>query len=371
MNLLKKIFKDKEQNIESKVLPIIQQSITNPMNTDEENRTEEERNIHNNTISNRYITHSDYSDHDLDKLSIQDLCVLVNNTKYALNNQIFLDGVEHLELLLSKFYNLLVSKIQNADIIYTIIDNNTGYPYIDENAQDSVWLFSRKKYAENAVDFYTQQYRSFSIQEIKNESFKEFFADLYLIGAYGIYMDNGLVGCAVKKEDLLEAPNWGDTPTISIPVTNPEFMLAHLKMSQELAWNVNYPDRNEVLGRLELELCRKSLEARFLVPTKGMPQGDSSEASEVTLQKDTNISIPFLEGKDGTHAIPAFTDWKQFHIIYTNNDYSGWIMTFKDLTEMIKSSNHNAFVINVGKCPMDVTSKSLDRIKEVLNITEV
>ena len=333
---------------------------------DEENMTQEERQQHSNDISNRFIAQTNFNDQDLEQLSIQDMCILIENSKYALTNHMFVDRDEYVKNLISRFYETLIKKIQNSNLLYTVIDNTTSYPFIDENAKDCVWLFSCKKYAENAVDYYTQQYRNFSIKEISAESLKSFFVDLYYIGTNGAYIDNGLAGCVIKKEDMIEPPNWENVPQISIPVMNPEFMLAHLKMTQEISWKVGYPEREQVLDRLEMELSKQSLNSKFLVPTKGMPKAKDNE-HEITLKEDTHISIPCLTGKDDARAIPVFTDWQQFRLCYSDQEYSGWIMSFDDIADMIKGGSYDAFVINIGKCPMEVTAKSLERVYSLVN----
>lgn len=327
----------------------------------------EEKQKHDSDISNKYIANLNYDDSELDELSIQDMCVLVNNAKFALDKHIFVNAEENMPNLISKFYKILVKKVKEAETLYTVIDNTTGYPFIDENALDCIWLFSKKEYADYAVDYYTQQFRKFTIIEVQKDVNNELFSELYLNGITGAYIDNGLTGCVIKKEDLLEPPDYSNTPKISIPITNPKFMLAHLKMTQELSWRVNYEKREEELDKLELELCKESVTAKFLVPVKGMPNSDNTKAHEEILKKDTNISIPCLRGKDGANGIPAFTDWKQFRTVYSKDEFSGWIMSFDDLASMIKDNDaYSAFVVNVGKCPMTVNSKNLARIKVVL-----
>jgi hypothetical protein len=130
-------------------------------------------------------------------------------------------------------------------------------------------LFSEKGIADNAADYFMQQYRNFRVEEVSKTEFTEFFGDLfYMAGAMGVYMDNGFAGCRIKREDLLKAPDWTGIPMISIPVLNPDFMLAHLKMSQEIGWQVTYENREQKLNALEKELSKKSTSAKYLVPVQ-------------------------------------------------------------------------------------------------------
>jgi hypothetical protein len=233
-------------------------------------------------------------------------------------------------------------------------------------------MFSEKEYADRARDFYMQQHKNFRVEEIRNSELTEFCGDIfYMAGVKGIYMDNGLAGCMIKREDLLKAPDWTGTPEISIPVLNPGFMLAHLKMSQETGWRVNYETREKKLDGLEKELAKESVNAKFLVPTKGLSKNDGAVSSYV-LDQNTTFTIPCLTGKDGASAIPAFTDWKQFRQCYSDKEYAGWIIAFTDLTEMVMSGKgYDAIVINIGGCPMEVTVKSIERMRSVLRADDV
>ena len=322
---------------------------------------------HINDISNRFILGTDWSDNDVFALPIQDICVLIKNATWAQEKQIFADTDGKMEGKINTFYKILVEKMITSDILYTIIDEVTGYPFIDENTQNCIWLFSRKEYADHAADYFGQQYRRFRIEEVKSGERKEFLGEMfYMIGAAGVYMDNGLAGCMIKREDILKAPDWTGIPGISVPVLNPDFMLARLKMAQELGWQVQYENREQKLDSLETELGSQSIHARFLVPVKGMPQ-QKETVSTLTLEKDTKISFPLLQGKDGSSAIPVFADWKQFRMCYSDKEYGGLILSFDDLAAMVmQGKGHDAFVINPGKCPLAVNAKSMERMRAVV-----
>lgn len=325
----------------------------------------EEKHKHDCEISDRFISRSNYEDSELDDLSIQDFCVLINNAKYALNNHIFINGDERMKNLIEKFYSKLLYKVKNAESLYTIIDVNTSYPFIDSCSEDCIWIFSKEEYALDAIEHYKKEYRNFSVLEIENKNQLSLFHEIYLIGATGIFIDNGCASCIVKKEDLLEMPSYENTPMINIPITNPKLMLAHLKMVQELKWPVNYEKREENLNNLEKGLCDAINNAKFLLPVKDMPKGIDGSGKFV-LEKDEQISIPFLKGKDGANGLPVFTDWKQFRMVYNDEKIGGLIVVYKELIEMVTRGDYSAIVMNVSRCPLEINNNTIKRLDEIM-----
>lgn len=315
----------------------------------QENLTPAQRKEHNDIICNRFIARVDYDKTAFQILSIQDLCVLIDRAKWAISHYLYPGSEQLINREISMFYAALLEKLKTAKMLYTISDQHTGFPFIDENANNCVWLFSTHRYAEQAVDYYKQQNRDFTIWEIGAGQVLHLFEDCYDLGAYGAYVDNGLTGCMVKREDMLLAPDWTGKPVETIPVTNPGFILAHLKMRQESTWNVNYEGREEKLSRMEQELMRQTMQARFLVPMK----------------KQDNPELPILTGADGSKAIAVYTDWKQFKRAYSEQEYGAWVMNFSDLSGEIMQGKADAFVINNKSCPMTVMKKDLEKMQQM------
>ena len=155
--------------------------------------------------------------------------------------------------------------------------------------------------------------------EISKESQLSFLGRaFYTNGVGGIFVDNGQTGYYIENRDLVLPPSWEGFPPNRIPVTNPEFMRAHLKLAQELGWKVEYAERRKVVEKLENDLVRASKTVRFLVPTKGAPE--SKNAADIRIGADSNAAIPVLVAPDGTKGLPVFTDWDQFHLLYSDKD---------------------------------------------------
>ena len=327
--------------------------------------TLEEKKLHDKEISDKYLLRDeDISEEEYAVLSIQDMCVLINNAKWLLqtgNHMDTLDKMDDMKNRIRSMHLKLIEKIREADILYTVVDNATGYPFITE-INDSIWIFSEKDYADACVEHYKEEYRSFHTIEIKKETLITFLGRaFYTNGVGGIFVDNGQTGYYIEACDLVLPPSWEGFPENRIPVVNPEFMRAHLKLSQELGWKIEYKERRKVIEKLENDLVRASRKVRFLVPTKGAPE--SKNAADIIIGENSDTIIPMLIGKDGVKGLPVFTDWDQFHLLYSDKEYHAWVMDFDSVVRVLDNEGgYDSIVVNVKSRPMDINKNVLKRM---------
>ena len=268
--------------------------------------TLEEKKLHDKEISDKYLLRDeDITKEEYDSLSIQDMCVLLNNARWFLNSEDYVsdsDKSDDLKSRMSKMHRVLIEKIVEAPVVYSVIDTATGYPFITE-IEDSIWIFSKEEYANLCVGHYREENRVFRVKEIKKEQLLPFLARaFYTNGVGGIFVDNGQVGCFIKKEYILKAPDYSNLPEKEIPVTNPGLMKAYMKFIQEKQWNVHYQERRKVLQKLENDLMRELPKAKLLIPTKGAP--DSLNAKDIKLGANSNVILPMYEDNQGQKAGP-------------------------------------------------------------------
>lgn len=311
----------------------------------------EEKAKYDKELVERFIVNADYEEKDLEDLSIQDLCVLVNGANGAMVNKTVEGAEKEMPKLIQKLLGMVIDKIRTADRLYTVIDNATGFPFIDEHADDAIWLFSTEQYAKEAVEHYATMYRKFSLQAIDNSNLSSFAEYMYLNGIYGAYIDNGYAGCIFRKEELFPAQVNENEP---MPIMNPEFMLAHLEMVQEASWQVDYEQRQTVLNNLQNEVVNQLVKAKFLVPV------NTEDGAEVTPE---NIKIPCLEAKDGRSGIPLFTDWNQFRMAYSVEEFQGMTVTYEDIVGFIKDDK--IVVINPASCFFEINANNMKAIDSI------
>ncbi len=334
--------------------------------------TSEERKQHNNDISNEIISNllKQGIEKRLCELSIQDLIVIQKNARWALEKKIFLmDESQSLRFnqMIEKIYSMIIDKLKSADKLYLIMDKVTKMPYLDRNYYINV--FSEKEFADEALDYYTQQYRMWEIKEVnKNDIIKTLGQAFYMNGADGVLIDNGQTFIAFKASEIIDAPDFSNTHTMDVPVMNPKFLSALTVLVQEKNWRVNYPEKGKYLRAYEDEMIATFCTARFLIPVKGMPKFGSEH--EVELKEKTTITIPTLSnGKN--HATPVFTDWNQFNKVYSQDEWGGWIWKAEDLL----SAPDDTIVVNSAEICFIMSKEMISQIfdiykKEILPVVK-
>lgn len=324
--------------------------------------TPEERKQHNNDISNEIISNllKPGIEQRLCELSIQDLIVIQKNARWALEKKLFhMDESQSFRFnqMIEKIYSIIIDKLKSADKFYLIMDKVTKMPYLDRDYNINV--FSEKEFADEALDYYTQQYRMWEIKEVnKDDIIKTLGQAFYMNGADGVLIDNGQTFIAFEASKIIDAPDFSNTHPMDVPVMNPKFLSALTVLVQEKNWRVNYPERGKYLRAYEDKMIETFCTARFLVPVKGMPKFGSEHEAE--LKEKTTITIPTLSnGKN--HATPVFTDWNQFNKVYSQDEWGGWIWKAEDLL----SAPDDTIVVNSAEICFIMSKEMISQIFDI------
>lgn len=228
--------------------------------------------------------------------------------------------------------------------IYTLTDDSTSLPFLDE--QGYCYLFSKKEYAEEALDYYTQQRRIWHLKTIPHKDIYPFLGcEFYSNGANGAVIDNGQNYSMHKPEEFVARPDRSDMPPAQRPVENPDFIRAMTMLQQERHWRVDYPEKKKVFTAYEDEMIRTFVKARFLVPFK-------------TDANHSHLSFASLENGDGKTAMPIFSDWDQFILTYDLREWNGWTMTAEDLL----AAPDDSMVLNVGTLAFVMTKHFIQQM---------
>lgn len=316
--------------------------------------TKEERNQHNNDISNKFIPRllEPGMSGKLEELSIQDLIVIQKNAKYALDEKIFhMNEGQSLKFgeAIEQIQSMIANKVKKADKLYVMIDKATRMPYLDNDA--SIYVFSEEEFANEALDYFTQQMRTWEIKEIPRENIVSTLGCCFFMnGALGIVVDNGQTFIHIFLEDLLKAPDFSDSRPENVPVVNPDFLRILTMLEQERCWRVTYEGKASRLRFFEDHMILTFVNAKFLVPAKGMSN----------LSKGGKIIIPSLSNGE-SKATPVFTDWNQFNRIYSQKEWDGWVWTAKDLLH----APDDVIVINAGEIGFAMDKKMIAQILKV------
>ncbi|MEG0327575.1 MAG: SseB family protein [Erysipelothrix sp.] len=286
------------------------------------------------------------TDEEISKMSITDCAESWN--LFNKNQHSMLQGASDIEVQVYRskidfLANHLINKILDAQEIYTVFNKRTGEPHLFSNTikqNDGNYLCTppdilivSKAYSKIYEQYYPKEL--FEIKVIKNGDQKDgiynfFGSSFYLNGACGVAVNSPKT--AINAEMIVPKPDYGDTPEIQIPISNPDLVRWMILMGQvgkpqsqdeQLIYNLYYRFMSFAL-----------MEAKLLVPMKKDGNKIPSMTADNVLKEDIKISIPMTKGKDKKDSVPLFTDWKRLRMSYDEEwdamiqPISGLINTF-------------------------------------------
>ena len=153
---------------------------------------------------------------------------------------------------------------------------------------------------------------------------------------------------------LVDKPDFSDQPEINIPVSNPDLVRWMLLMGQMEEFDTE--DKKTIYKIYYNFLNQEISNAKFLIPISGdLPKGD--ENGKAVLEKDTKISFPIRDGKDGRQTICVFTDWYRLRKVF-DEKWGGMVQTLDGMIEVfdysINASDHPAEGIYFSKTAYDL-----------------
>lgn len=260
--------------------------------------TQEEKNKYYNELSSKYLNRLNSVDvpTEMSDLLIQDLLVLKSRAMWALEKEIFVfdeNSKRTFNERISEMKSLAISKVKTLEKLFVLYDNVTKLPFIDD--YDRINIFSTKEYADEALDYYLQQYRNWRVEEISKDGINAFLQTVFfLYGAQAVVVDNGQQYDTFFASEMVEQPS-------SATFSNPEYMLALIKFQQEYHWRMNYERKMEKLRSFETAMINGFCKSTFLLPVK-------------------DGEIQMLEKESALRFYSAFTDKVEMEKVYKRSD---------------------------------------------------
>lgn len=208
--------------------------------------------------------------------------------------------------------------------LYVLVSDTSGKNFLNG---DSVLLFSKKDYADEARDYLAQQLLMTSVRTVPAKEIPMFLQRAFwLSGAKGAIVDWGqeYFGAAADFfcDDLI-------AETAPDLVRSPDFVRALAKFLQELRRPASDAGRGQRLRALEDEMIRAFAGARFIIPYKKGAHPEENVKVE-DLGNGTVLSFAQLSGEGGP-ATPLFTDTLLFTEHYDFPEWECHAMAAKEL----------------------------------------
>ena len=275
---------------------------------------------------------------------------------------------------IEKLADALCKKILAADEIYTVFNKATGEPHmfshtIDQNngiymcTPPDIMIIS-KAYSKQYEAMYSAD--KFEIRKIENGKNKDGIysflgSTFYLNGACGIAILSEQT--AIDASKLVPKPDYGNTPQINIPVTNPDLVRWMLLIGQ-----LEHPETQdaELIYKLYYRLMSIEMtKAMFIIPMKKegeVPAADKN--GKTVLKQGLQLKFPTIKGKYDRDAVRMFTDWKRLHMEY-GPEWSGLLQPVSGMIDVFDCA------INATKYPAAGCYISKDMYEEMIKMVAV
>ena len=312
------------------------------------------------------IFEKEITEDKLTELTIQEVNFLICSLK-VFHEKSPVENYEQNDQVLKKS---LIEKLRTADTLYITIDKTTNFPFINEGMVD---IYSKIEFANDAVDHYTQQYRTLEVKEIIKDKTNlpnnmGIFAYLYCLGMEQLMIDNGQYKVLVSRSEILPPPDFSKVPKISVPILNPNLRFSIINFFEELRWNVNYPQRVEVMKRKENQMIEEICKAKYLVPMKHTGEVERTGDNQITFKEGGKMFFAKITNVEEISFIPVFSDWMEFEKAYNKKEWNGAIVSILDA---IRIGNGDGIAINPYGENLILNEKNMAEVKaecERLNI---
>ncbi len=268
----------------------------------------------------------------------------------------------------------LCKKILAADEIYTVFNKVTGEPHMFSHTikQDNDSYMCTPPDIMIISKVYSKQYEAmysadqFEIRKIENGTNKDGIynflgSTFYLNGACGVAILSEQT--AIDASKLVPKPDYGDTPQINIPVTNPDLMRWMLLIGQ--LGHPETPDTELIYKLYYRFMSIEMTKAMFIIPMQSegeIPTADKN--GKTVLKEGLQINFPTMKGKYNRDAVRMFTDWKRLHMEY-GPEWSGFLQPVSGMIDVFDCA------INATKYPASGCYISKDMYEEMIKMVAI
>lgn len=296
---------------------------------------------------------------ECNELEIQELIFLIHSGKHLKTKEAA--PAKQLDDRISLLFNVLHEKVRDAEALYIAYEKKTNYPYID--AEDRIWMFSTEEYASHAADYFMQQQLMLEMKRVNKEDLMKMFGELHMLGLRKILVDNGQYHTLLDRDELLPPPDFGDTPEINIPVTNPDLQHAIIRFFQFIGTRRSGEGAKQLAKEFEAKMLYEVIHAKYLVPMQLEEKAPSTpdEQGRKTIKEGARIQFAVLGGEGDSKWLPVFTDWKEFEKAYDKKVWSSNIATYDDIVAI--SARMNGIVVNCRGIPIPIHEKNKQMIE--------
>ena len=277
-------------------------------------------------------------------LNGQELIFLLT-TLEAFNKKAPLPGFEKNHRLI---YNEVLRRVRDAEYLYVLYDQTTGFPFIDQGFAN---VYYEQELAEKAAEIYNKQFRKVAARKclVEDPNYKGggkfgFFDYLYYIGIENLLIDNGGYRARFKRSEIVAAPGeWGGAENRPEPV-NSALNFAMIDFLEEVRWPVKYEKRDQILKAKEMRMLSLIRNAQLLVPTQHEGPTETDENGRIRIGKDTKLKFMVLKTQEDKQFLPVYTDPFEFAKQGVTKGWNAGVFKYQDVIRFIQ--DREGIVVN-------------------------
>ena len=243
-----------------------------------------------------------------------------------------------------KVYNEVLSRVRDAEFLYVLYDQTTGFPFIDHGFAN---IYYEQELAEKAAALFNKQFRKLMARKVPVENKQEnggkavgFFDYLYYVGIENLIIDNGGYRARFKRSEIVAAPgewNMGDQPQMPI---NPALNFAMLDFLEEVRWPVKYEKRDDVLKAKEMRMLALIRSGQFIVPMQHDGPAEALEDGRLKLTKDNKIRFLVMKTSDDKQFMPVYTDAFEFaKLAKSTQGWNAGVFRYQDILKFVQDKD--------------------------------
>ncbi len=252
-----------------------------------------------------------------------------------------------LQKLIAKFnekpnkelYIRIIQEIQQAETLWVAFSEGSNNYFLgNEKGRASAYIFSDREYYQKYYVHISQKGMKIDVAENPVQYRMALFGDLYRSGFDSIVIDNGQANINISLFDIIKKPVIKDKNKEVRNIVNPELVRAANFIFQET-------ERDKIDPRLWQLLFGEIFRGEYIIPVDSSKLVvDKKSGNEFNISKDSRISFPVLENKDGKKYYPFFTDWNEYRKFDRETQYTIMAAGFKDMERFVDKAD--GIVIN-------------------------
>lgn len=263
-------------------------------------------------------------------------CIKEANDKKNANDAAFFSDIK------DAFRGIVLDKIRNADRLWIIYSDVTGYPYTVDG--DMLVVYDYSQYSQVTDRLNEMGYLAF-LSLADTQTFANEVSHMYRNGYKNIrFVGGSSLPFVAAREELYSYEQFMSDDY----VTNPALSQAMIALFQETGKTFQVEEGapaeafKEMLQKREKEFVTAVKNAEYMVPCVKKENGDEVELSFQYM--DITEHAAHEEG-ESVIAIPAFTDGFEMNKCYPDK-YENMLCTFNELLNTVKELGASGIIIN-------------------------